>query len=82
MLRAIKAQPTRAEHAHPGTFLSEVRTPEQSFDPRDDLMGIEGLGDVVVGAKLQPADLVNILDAGGKQYDRRCGQQRVGADRL
>ena len=34
---------------------------ELAFDPRDQLKGVEGLGDVVVRAELQPKNFVGVL---------------------
>ena len=39
----------------------------------DQFLGAEGLGDIIVGAGLQPADAVVFLAAGGQHDDRQVG---------
>ena len=51
-----------------------VQAPEHGVDARDQLTDRERLGDVVVGARVQPADLVGLLRPRG-QHDHR--HQRV-----
>ena len=48
----------------------ERRAAEDALHARDELAGVEGLRQVVVGADLEPDDLVDILVAGGQHQDR------------
>src|SRR5688572_396821 len=54
---------------------------ENTLDPRDELTRVEGLGQVVVGADLEPDDLVDVLVAGGEHQDRHVrGLAHAAAD--
>src|SRR5262249_20056010 len=54
------------------------------FDARDELADREGLGDVVIGADLEAADLVRLLRARGQHDDRHDAVLRAQllADRV
>src|SRR3954470_5122789 len=54
-----------------------IRAPEPSPDPGDELLGLERLDDVVVGARLQAEDDVDRVGL-GRQHDDR--DPRLGAD--
>jgi hypothetical protein len=58
-------------HAHLGTT-------QVGPDPRDELAHGEGLGDVVVGAELEPGHLVGLGVLGGEDQDRHV---RLAPDR-
>ena len=51
-------------------------------DARDQLVRAERLGDVVVGAELEPDDAVGFLGARRQHDDRHCGRGRIGAQRV
>jgi hypothetical protein len=53
-------------------------TAERGADAGDELRHLEGLGDVVVGAGLEPDDDVDRVGPGGEHHDRH---RRGGADR-
>ena len=44
---------------------------QDRLDPRDELARVERLGHVVVGAQLQPDDLVHVVAARGEHDDRQ-----------
>ena len=46
---------------------------QQGTDPRRELLGREGLGEVVVGARLEPGHDVVGVGAGGDHHDRHIG---------
>src|SRR5262245_26064420 len=48
------------------------RSPQERLEPRGQFVHVEWLGQVVVGAQLQPYDLVHHLTASGEHQDRRC----------
>ena len=73
--------PTRSridpEVAHPQDVVglgagAEVGSPEQGPQARQQLVEIEGLGQVVVGPGVEPGDPVGGLGAGGEHQDRRA----------
>jgi len=49
------------------------RPPKDRPDPRHELARVEGLGEVVVGADLEPDDLVHVLVARGQHEDGHVG---------
>ena len=58
-----------------------VRPAQQRAHARDEFVGAERLGDVVVGAELEPDDAVGLFGAGGQHDDRQGGRGRIGAER-
>jgi len=52
----------------------------RSAHPGQHLARVEGLGNVIVGAQLQPQDLVGVLHPRREHDDRGGGQARVAAD--
>ena len=55
------------------------KPPDPGPDPGDQLLGLERLDDVVVGAGLEPDDDVDGVALGGQHHDRDAG---LGADLL
>ena len=53
---------------------------QQLARPGDDVAGVVGLADVLVGAGLQPADAVLHLGLGRQHQDRHRGARRRGAE--
>ena len=51
-----------------------MRAAQHGADAREQFLQIEGLGDVVVGAKLQPLQLVGLLAASGQNDDRHLAR--------
>ena len=47
---------------------------EDRLHARDELTGVERLGQIVVGAHLEPDDLVDVVVAGGEHEDRDVGR--------
>ena len=60
---------------HLGLELAALRrgAPQDRLDPRDELARVERLRQVVVGADLEPDDLVDVLVARGQHQDRHVG---------
>ncbi len=58
-----------------------MRAAQQRAHARDHFVRAERLGDVVVGAQLQPDDAVRLFGAGGEHDDRHGGRARVAAQR-
>ncbi len=56
-----------------------VGAPQHRLDARQQFARIERLGQVVVGAHLQPDDAVGLLRQRGQQDDRQVGGRRAGA---
>ena len=52
-------------------------TPQDGTDPRQQLVGRERLGEVVVGAGIQAGDLVGLLRPGGQHDDRQLTGARL-----
>ena len=53
-----------------------VRAAQERLDPAHELAQAERLGQVVVGAELEPDDLVDLVVAGGQHEDRHLGAGR------
>ena len=58
-----------------------LRPAQQRPHAGHDFARAEGLGDVVVGAELQPDDAVRLLGLGGEHDHRHGGGRRIGAHR-
>jgi hypothetical protein len=56
-------------------LLAAVVAAEHRADPREQLVEVERLGDVVVGAEVERVHLVDDLVAGGQHHDRDVVQQ-------
>ena len=52
----------------------QAGAPKDRFHARDELTRIERLGQIVVGAHLEPDDLVDVLVAGGEHEDQDVGR--------
>src|SRR5690606_21419475 len=63
--------PADLDALQPRLAASRVGAPEQRSHAREHLTDGEGLGDVVVGAGVEPADLVALLAARGEHHDAR-----------
>jgi hypothetical protein len=61
--------------------LGPFGAPQQGSRARDELVGAEGLGDVVVGAELEPDDAVALLGLGRDHDDGDGRRARLGAQR-
>src|SRR5438477_2170487 len=61
----IDGHVTQVEQSHAG-----ARPAQHGVDPREQLFEIERLGDVIVSAKLQPAQLVALLALRRQEYNR------------
>ncbi len=57
-----------------------LRPAQQRVDTGHHLLRAEGLGDVVVGAELQPDDAVHLVGAGGDHDHGQVGEPVVVAD--
>ena len=57
-----------------------LRAPQDGAHPRQQLARVERLGQVVVGAELEPDDLVDVVALGGEHDDRRVGALGQRAD--
>ena len=58
-----------------GDLAAQLGVPAQvGADPGDDLQGVEGFGDVVVRAHVQPQDFVRVLTLGGEEDDGHVAQ--------
>ncbi len=58
-----------------------VRAAQQRSHARDDFIGAERLGDVIVRAKFEPDDAIGFFRLRGQHDDRDGGGRRVGANR-
>jgi hypothetical protein len=74
--RRIQAQTTEFDR-----ILGRLRRvpPQHGLDPRHQLARAEGLGDVIVGAKLEAVNLVALAGAGGEHDDRQAPGAHVAA---
>ena len=64
-----------------GLRLATLRAAHQGADARDELVGAERLGQVVVGADVEPDDAVGLFGACGHHDDRDRRRRGVGAKR-
>jgi hypothetical protein len=61
----VDFQTAEAQHGH-----FSVASAEDGAQPREQLAGVEGLREVVVGAELETDDAVGVLAPGGEHQDR------------
>jgi hypothetical protein len=54
-----------------------LAAPQQRADARNQLLGRERLGDVVVRARLEAGDLVELFGARGEEDDRQLARARI-----
>ena len=72
--RGLVEQVGRAEVQHLGRDVGGFlwrHAAQDRVDPQEEFLGLEGLGEVVVGPGLEPRDAVGGVALGGEKQDRR-----------
>ena len=80
VLAVVDGEVARGEDAgigHGGCAVGRARVADGGADAREELLGAEGLGEVVVGAGVEGLDLIALVAAGGDDKD---GDLRPFAD--
>ena len=77
MLRPVKPQPAQVQHRRAAAGVAGAA--QDRAHARHHFLGVERLRHVIVRAKLQPADLVGVVDARGQHQDGDGGELFVGA---
>ncbi len=75
--REVQLEPPDAQ---PRRRRGGARAPQHRTDPRQQLAGVEGLGEVVVRADFEANDLVDIFALGGEHDDGQARPLRRRAD--
>ena len=70
---AVDHESAEAELFGTGALVRHLRAAEQRFDPREQLVVVEGLADVVVRADTEADDTIRWLLLGGDEQDRDVG---------
>src|SRR5581483_176896 len=70
-LAAADVDPDVADCQDAGCFVRLLRAPQDGADAGDELLRVERLGEVVVGAEVEAGDLVLVLAFGGEHDDGR-----------
>ena len=77
--RAAKSSSSRPTRSRGGAG-GGARAPQHGANPREELARVEGLGEVVVRADLEPDHLVHVLALGGQHDDGQGGPLGRRAD--
>ena len=64
-----------------GFGFGALRSPHQGADPRHELVGAEWLGEVVIGADVEPDDAIGLFSPCRHHDDRDGSRRRIGAKR-
>jgi hypothetical protein len=83
-LAAVEIEPAFA-HLHLAAHRRRLgasplaRAAEHRLDPGEELAGVVGLGDIIVGADLESDDLVDVVAVGGEHDDAGIARARSRA---